>query len=223
VLVGVVAVVGLLAYLVWQGTQPEGNSFAGAARTEADPAPDLPGEFVNLQKIYGGSYGATEGPNTAEHVTRDVDYVNDCAADDETVCNTNPPAGGPHWGSSACPEDPTDAPPYCGPVGWGLYREPWPAEALVHNMEHGGLVLWYNTTNQEIIDELEDIAERELNGEKLFVMAPYPDMEPETIALTAWARIDKFPVSEYSEERVDNFIEKLKCRFNPETMSGAGC
>jgi len=48
-------------------------------------------------------------------------------------------------------------------------------------------------------------------------------MESETIALTAWARRDKFPASDYSEERVKTFIDKLKCRFNPESMPGLGC
>ena len=223
ILAGVIAVVGLIAYLLWQQSKPAKSNFSAAAAQEADPAPGLPGTFVDLQKIYGGSYGASDGPNTAGHVTRAVDYALDCSSTDATLCNSNPPAGGPHWGAQPCTDDPDTAQAYCGPTPWGIYRKPWPAASLVHNMEHGGLVLWYNTTNQQVINELEDIVGKELEGRKLMVLTPYPDMEPETIAITAWGRIDKFPVSDYTKDRVQTFIDKLKCRFNPESMKGAGC
>ena len=41
-------------------------------------------------------------------------------------------------------------------------------------------------------------------------------MDPETIALTAWTRLDKFPASQVDVNRVRNFIEKLSRHFNPE-------
>jgi hypothetical protein len=223
VLVGIVGIAGLVAYLVWQGNKPAKSHFDAAARTEANPGVGLPGTYVNLPKIYDGFYGNQDGNNTNDHVKRDVDYAHDCAKSDPAVCNSNPPAGGPHWGQGACPEDPAQAPLYCGPVPWGVYRAAWPAETLVHNMEHGGTVIWYNTKNQQVIDELESIAESELKGRKLLVLTPYPDMEADTVAITAWARIDKMPVSQYTKERVQKFIDVFKCRFNPETMSGAGC
>jgi len=43
-------------------------------------------------------------------------------------------------------------------------------------------------------------------------------MEEDTIALTAWTRLDKFPVSEYTRERIETFEEELNCRFNPEDL-----
>ncbi len=181
------------------------SRFDDAPDVEADDDPTLPGEFVDLPQIYGGPY-----PDTASHVRRDIDYVADG--------NSNPPAGGPHWGSGACTEDPDTSPPFCGPAPWGIYRKPWMPESLVHNMEHGGVVLWYNTTAQEIIDELEDLIVDRLNDGQILVMAPYPDMEEETIALTAWSRIDKFPIGEYSRERVEQFIDAHERRFNPEAF-----
>jgi hypothetical protein len=41
-------------------------------------------------------------------------------------------------------------------------------------------------------------------------------MEPNTIALTSWTRLDKFPVSEFNRNRVSTFIEEHNKRFNPE-------
>ena len=51
-------------------------------------------------------------------------------------------------------------------------------------------------------------------------MAPYPQMEAEMIAVTSWSRRDKFPVSDYTKERVEHFIDVNLCRFNPESLPG---
>ena len=175
----------------------------GPRAAEADSNPLLPGDHVNLPAIYGGPY-----PDTAPHVRRAVAY--------EADGNSNPPAGGPHWGSVPCPADPARAPDFCAPVPWGIYRLPWQAESLVHNMEHAGIVLWYNTDDQAIIDELESLILERLEAGQLLVMTPYLEMEAEHIALTGWSRIDKFPIEEYSRERVEQFIDVHERRFNPE-------
>jgi hypothetical protein len=217
VVAGVALVLAAVVYLVIQAGQSAGNDNAKWAAEEATIAASttLPGEGVDLQTIYSGVYGGGEGlENTGSHVTRDMDYATDQGL---------PPAGGPHWGSSACGQDPTSAPPFCGPVDWGIYREPWDAESMVHSMEHGGLVVWYSTTSQDIIDELEALVQSHLEDDELLVLAPFPDMGEETIAVTSWGRRDKFPVSEYTPERVETFIDTMKCRFNPESMPGAGC
>ena len=223
IVVGVVIVVALVGYLIYQIGQPAGNRFAEAAQIEADPAPGLPGQYVNIPKIYSGFYGNRDGTNTGEHISREEDYTSDCSEEDPTLCNSTPPTGGPHWGSSACPDDPEAAPAFCGPAPWGIFRKPWDAGTLLHNMEHGGVVLWYNTSDKDLVSELEKLIEGRLGRGELLVMAPYPEMEAEHIALTGWARIDKFPVSEYSKDRVDTFIDAMRCRFNPESMQGLGC
>jgi hypothetical protein len=213
VVAGIGVVVGLLVYLVWQSNQTSDSGPGQEAAIEGDPAPDLPGEFVDLQSIYEGYYGSQDGPNTNAHVTSDVDYTEQGL----------PPTGGPHWGSTACAETAAASPPFCGPIPWGIYREPWPAESVVHALEHGGMAVWYNTTDQAVIDDLEDLVREKGRDDYLIVMVPYPDMEPETVAVTAWARRDKMPVSEYDRDRVENFLDKLRCRFNPEEFSGKGC
>lgn len=204
---GAVGVVALIVLVVVQSGGTNGGGSEGAVAAEANDDPSLPGQYVDLLGIYDGFYGNEEGNNTGAHVSRDVDYDADG--------NSNPPAGGPHW-SGQCGDDPSAAPAFCGPAPWGIYREPWDPETLVHNMEHAGVVVWYNTDNQAIIDELEAVAESKLEDGKLLVIAPYSDMEEETIAVTSWSRIDNFPVSEYSNERVEEFIDVHDRRFNPE-------
>ena len=206
VIVGVAVVAALIGYLIWQQGKEPGTRFASAVKIEASEDPELPGVHVDLQGIYDACYGCDDG-TTAPHVSRDVDYVADG--------NSNPPAGGPHWGSGGCGNDPEAAPRFCGPAPGGIYREPWAPETLIHNMEHGGAIVWYNTTDQSIIDDLEDLV-KDIRGPVL--LTPYLDMEDETIAVTTWARIDKFPVSEYSQDRVDDFLDVHNCRFNPEDL-----
>jgi len=191
------ATAGLVAYLIWQTGQPLGLS--AAEQVETEPRPDLPGEFVNLPEIYGD--------NVAPHVTGAVDFVAD---------GNSPPAGGPMFGNGACSDDPESASTSCGPAPWGIYRTPWEPATLNHNMEHSGVVVWYNTSHREFLDELEDAVTGRLRDRDLMVMTPYDRMDEETIAITSWARIDKFPVSEYSKDRLDDFVDAHYCRYDSE-------
>ena len=181
---------------------------AAAQTVEANSDPGLPGEFVDLPAIYGGPYGNRNGSNTNAHVSGPVDYS----------AQGLPPVGGPHWGSGSCGNEPEAAPANCGPVPCGIYRAPWPAESLVHNMEHAGVVVWYNSSDIDVRDRLENWVEDEGGSGKLVVMTPYPDIPADTIALTAWSRRDAFPVSDLTESRVKDFISKLSCRFDAENF-----
>ncbi len=188
--------------------QERSDRYEAAVAAEADDDPSLPGEYVDLPAIYGGYYGNRDGPNTAPHMTLEVDY--------EGQGNSNPPAGGAHWGSAPCASSPADSPPLCGPVAWGIYQSEWDAESLLHSMEHGGVIVWFNTTDRDVVDDVQSIVETLLGAGDLIVMAPYLQMENEHIALTSWSRIDKFPVAEYSRDRVLAFLDAHMRRFNPE-------
>lgn len=119
-----------------------------------------------------------------------------------TEYNSNPPTSGPH--------DPR-APQF------RIYNDPVPKETVVHAMEHGGVIIWYNCTDcQDTVDQLKEIAREYLRKNKNVLMTPYPEMEPNTIALTAWTRLDKFSVPDFTPERVKRFIDAHHCRYRPE-------
>jgi hypothetical protein len=200
--VGVAAVIAVIVFVVLQSGGSSSRYSEEDLAAEGDSSTALPGQYIDLPHIYGGAY-----PETAGHVRRQVDY--------EADGNSNPPVGGPHW-SGGCGEDPSEAPPFCGPAPWGIYREPWEPETLVHNMEHGGVVVWYNSADVAVRDQLEAIVLDKQEDAELVVLAPYPDMEAETIALTSWTRIDTFPASELTAERVNTFVDAHVRRFNPE-------
>jgi hypothetical protein len=127
-----------------------------------------------------------------------------------TDYNSNPPTSGPH--DPRVPQfriynDPVSP---TGPIS---------REQLVHAMEHGGVVVWYNCTNcDDTVNQMKEIVRQGLLDDRNLIMIPYPDMEPQTIALTAWTRLDKFPVSDFTTDRINKFIRDHDRRFNPENI-----
>jgi hypothetical protein len=194
----VAVVIGLIVMVVIQTGGGGGSSEAAGAEQEQDRNPDLPGQWIDPGATY---------PETGDHVEGTVPFCEDATeqvtAEGKVACyHSNPPTSGPHSGTDAAR---------------GIYAEPVPKENLVHNMEHGGVIVWYNCTDcDELVSEIRQVAEDYLRDGRELVMSPYPEMEANTIALTGWSRLDKFPVGEYSEERLRRFIEAHERRFNPE-------
>ena len=85
---------------------------------------------------------------------------------------------------------------------------------MIHSMKTGGPGIWYNTTDQDVIDDLEDFLND--NRDKNLVLTPYPEREAEHVAITIWSRIDLIPVSEYSRDRIEDFMDNWYCKFDPE-------
>ena len=77
-------------------------------------------------------------------------------------------------------------------ASWGTYVEPQPDQRLIHNMEDGGVILWYAAgtleENEAHVAALEDVVAGRYSR---FVIAPREDM-PTTYALTAWRRLQRF-------------------------------
>jgi len=74
---------------------------------------------------------------------------------------------------------------------WGSHLEPQPDQRLVHNMEDGGVILWYALgtpeENARHVAALEEVA----SGYRRTVVVPREGM-PTTYALTAWRRLQRF-------------------------------
>lgn len=224
VVAGILIVAGGIAYLIIQSNQDASASYETEQAYEMDATAELPGEYVNLPEAFKDDAGnlahygqdSDEGPNTNAHVTREVDYSVETSANSESGL---PPVGGPHWGQGGCGQDPSEASAFCGPAPWGIYREPWDAATLVHNMEHSGVVVWYNFDDTALRDQLEGWVDDASNGgDTLVIMTPYPDLPEDTVALTAWSRRDVFPTSDMTEDRVKDFIDTMACKFNPEDI-----
>lgn len=200
----VLLVVGLI-YLVTQASSDPDSGPVDFQLAQEDADPGLPGVFF---PPHPGSDGILGTPDDRDHHAQGVDIPIctqaqiDANQGTNPVCYTsNPPTSGPHGDR---------------PMAFEILENPAPKENLVHNMEHGGIVVWYNTTDEAIIDQLKEIVQGQINRRRFVVMSQYPGMEADTIALTSWTRLDKFSIADFSKERIEDFISEHHKRFNPE-------
>ena len=86
-----------------------------------------------------------------------------------------PPTSGCHDGS---------------PGSWGVYTAPAQETQMIHNLEHGGIVIWYqpDQLDAEQIGELEDYVNTQVQSNRFkVILAPWAGQDFEhPIALTAW-------------------------------------
>ena len=87
--------------------------------------------------------------------------------DEKVKYNSFPPSSGPH---------------YQQPAPWGIYTDPVQQTILVHNLEHGGIILQYGKVDSDTMDEIQAFYQDDPYG---LVVAPYPKLGNK-IALTAW-------------------------------------
>lgn len=103
--------------------------------------------------------------------------------------NSDPPTSGPH---------------YPNITGWGSYDEVLPDPLLVHNLEDGGVILWYRLgtpeENEANIAALEQVA----RGYRRVVIAPRENLSSPYV-LTAWTRLQRF--DEIDETGMRAFLE----------------
>ena len=120
---------------------------------------------------------------------------------------TTPPTSGRHWN---------------GWVQCGFYTSPVPDERIVHNMEHGNIVVSYNLTDQAQIDELQDVFDGIGLTNAWGVARPYDQISEGTIYLTTWGVIDG-PMDVVDKDRIERFFEAYSGKLGPEFPNGAPC
>lgn len=106
------------------------------------------------------------------------------------------------------------------PVRWGIHDTPLVDEVLLHNMEHGYVIVHYNCPDgcDELVGQLFEIVNTATSRGGKVILNPYRDMDAK-IALTAWTFIDKFDI--FDEERVSDFISSHESSPNaPEGSVG---
>ena len=135
-----------------------------------------PAENVGIQQPNDG--GA--------HVSPGVDCRDPAQQNASTNCGTDPysslPAtSGPHW-------DPS------GIANWGVYSTPQPETQLIHNLEHGGIVIWYDpdALDAASVGTLANYVDQQtasgISGRYKFILSPWggSDPLPAPVVATAW-------------------------------------
>jgi hypothetical protein len=110
-----------------------------------------------------------------------------------TGLKTFPEAGRNHIAANEQPDNWNSNPPTSGdhlaaPLPPGVYDNDQDMRALVHNLEHGYVVILYKNLPQDQLGQLREFAEAR-DGSKL-VLAPYSGLEQDGVALAAWRNLE---------------------------------
>ena len=116
--------------------------------------------------------------------------------------NSIPPTSGNHWPQwSQC----------------GFFEEGLPDERIVHNLEHSNIIVSYNLTTPEKVDELRDVMSSIGPAGAIGVTRFYDKIEPGTVALSAWGVSDT--MQGIDEERINAFFNTYGGNLGPENIS----
>lgn len=125
-----------------------------------------------------------------------------------------PATSGPHWEVS-------------GIANWGVYATPQNETQLVHNLEHGGIVIWYDpdALDAEQVGELTSFVEGQvasgISGRFKFILSPWGGEDfGGVIAVTAWRHL--LVLEEFDMSAVRAFADENYLRHAPEPNGGPG-
>ena len=87
---------------------------------------------------------------------------------------------------------PTSGPRYAEAVEWGAYETQQPDEAVVRNLELGGIVVNHNLSDKAQIDNLETFIEAQPGYPGCFVVQPYESLASGSVTITSWGWLDSY-------------------------------
>jgi Protein of unknown function (DUF3105) len=116
-----------------------------------------------------------------------------------TGYSSTPAASGQHWNEAGF-----------GPVAWGVYESPIPQEGPIHNLEHAGIVIWYQA-DQVSPAEIAELADytRGWNASERYkvLVAPWAGADfGAPMAIVAWTWL--LYLDEVDTELMDTFIDQ---------------
>ena len=155
------------------------------------------------QIAFGSAEAYVEGVGMKQEVMRTKRHVdlNDTNDDDDVVYSTVPPTSGDHW----------SIPQRCG-----FFTDPVADEQVVHNLEHGNIVVSYNLPNPEDVDSLKEVYNGLEDGWRnhFSVVRPSADLPVGEVGLSAWGVLDT--MVGVDKERIERFFEHYVGRLGPE-------
>lgn len=114
------------------------------------------------------------------------------------VYQTNPPTSGPHYAERV--------------AVWGSYNEEVPPSTLVHNLEHGGIVVHHKGLADAQIDVIDGFVDEYSDG---VISNPNENIDS-PLAIASWDRLQE--CESFSAEAVAAYIQE-HCNNAPEKLS----
>lgn len=128
--------------------------------------------LVLVLLLFGGSNGGTDGVGVRQ-------------VDDGRGHINQGQAGGPYTSSPA-----TSGTHWPSPTDWGIYTTALPEELVLHNLEHGGMVIWYQPADigAEDLSALQAWVQSQVQSERYkVILTPWAGTDfAHTIAVTSW-------------------------------------
>lgn len=115
-----------------------------------------------------------------------------------TDYNSNPPTSGPHYAERV--------------ANWGSYNEETPQTTLVHNLEHGGVVIHYKGQTDEQVDEIDSFVESYQDG----VISNPNEKIDKPIVIASWTQLQK--CDRFNPDAVAGYIQEY-CNKGPEKLT----
>ena len=120
--------------------------------------------------------------------------------------STVPPTSGRHWGAwSDC----------------GFYNHPLPDELLVHNLEHGNIIVSYNLASDAEVAALRAAVEAIPLAREFAVVRRYLAIPEGMVAITTWGVLDR--MEGVDPERIARFFRDYPGNTGPEFANGLPC
>ena len=120
--------------------------------------------------------------------------------------STVPPTSGRHWGAwSDC----------------GHYNHPLPDELIVHNLEHGNIIVSYNLVSDAEVAALRAAVASIPLAEEYAIVRRYPAIPEGMVALTTWGVLDR--MEGVDPERIAKFFTDYPGNTGPEFPNGLPC
>jgi len=155
----------------------------------------------------GGGGGTADSGNAQQYVEGVGTQVSILAPSHisegiEATYNSSPPTSGEHWAT---------------PANCGFYDGGLPDERVVHNLEHGNIVVNYNLPLESDIGALRD-ALGNIGMSRIWgVTRAYEGIPTGQISLTAWGVLDTF--LGVDEARIARFFETYAGSLGPERFT----
>ncbi len=96
----------------------------------------------------------------------------------------------------------------------GFFEEALADERIVHNLEHSNIVVSYNLTSPEEVEQLRDVMDGIGLAQVLGVTRFYDKIPEGTVALSAWGVLDT--MEGIDEDRIKTFFESYAGTLGPE-------
>ena len=170
----------------------------GSTDTAAEPAPPPPPPQTQAATTEAGptETGASAACTEEEFPSQGAEHFDLPPLGFEY--NSFPATSGPHANQT---------------IAWGLYTEPLPEFNLVHNLEHGGIIVQFG--EEVSADDVEAIFEWYVPSPNGLVVAPLPALG-DKIAASAWQHL--LTCNGFDEQALTTFRDTY--RFNgPEKIS----